>query len=125
MEDNLASVTSSWPLSSPVHAAQEARKTMSNRRGNSMRHILVTGGTGTLGSHVVARLLDAGCAVRVLSRSTREAREGIEFVAGDLTTGEGVEAAVERVETIIHCAGSNKGDEVKALNLVRAAARVG
>jgi nucleoside-diphosphate-sugar epimerase len=29
-----------------------------------MQHILVTGGTGTLGSLVVARLRDAGCKLR-------------------------------------------------------------
>jgi uncharacterized protein YbjT (DUF2867 family) len=46
-------------------------------------------------------------------------------VTGDLATGEGIEAAVEGAETIVHCAGSSKGDEVKALNLVRAASRAG
>ena len=56
-----------------------------------MRHILVTGGTGTLGSHVVPQLRDAGCDVRVLSRHSRAAAEGIEYVASDLTTGEGIE----------------------------------
>jgi uncharacterized protein YbjT (DUF2867 family) len=40
--------------------------------------ILVTGGTGTLGRHVVPRLRDAGCDVRVLSRRTHEAADGIE-----------------------------------------------
>jgi nucleoside-diphosphate-sugar epimerase len=43
--------------------------------------ILVTGGTGTLGRLVVRRLKDAGRDVRVLSRSSREAEEGIESVA--------------------------------------------
>jgi uncharacterized protein YbjT (DUF2867 family) len=61
----------------------------------------------------------------VLSRRSREAWEGIEFVTGDLATGEGVEAAVEGAEIIVHCAGSSKGDEEKALNLVRAASRSG
>ncbi len=46
--------------------------------------ILVTGGTGTLGRLVVPRLRDAGGKVRVLSRRSREAAEGIEFVTGDL-----------------------------------------
>ena len=87
--------------------------------------ILVTGGTGTLGRLVVARLRDAGCAVRVLSRSTREAEDGIEFVTGDLTTGEGIEAAVDGVAAIVHLAGSAKGDEDKARNLVQAASRAG
>src|SRR5438477_3401712 len=87
--------------------------------------ILVTGGTGTLGRLVVPRLRDAGCTVRVLSRRSREAGEGIEVVTGDLATGAGIAAAVEGAEIIVHCAGSSKGDEDKALNLVRAASRAG
>jgi uncharacterized protein YbjT (DUF2867 family) len=90
-----------------------------------MQHILVTGGTGTLGRFVVPRLRDVGCKVRVLSRRSREAGEGIEFVTGDLATGEGIEAAVEGAEIIVHCAGSSKGDEEKTRNLVRAASRAG
>ena len=87
--------------------------------------ILVTGGTGTLGRPVVRRLQDAGRKVRVLSRRSREAGEGIEYVTGDLATGQGIEAAVDGAEIIVHCAGSSKGDEDKARNLVRAAARAG
>jgi uncharacterized protein YbjT (DUF2867 family) len=94
--------------------------------------ILVTGGTGTLGRLIVARLRDAGRDVRVLSRRCREHgqgieedREGIEFVRGDLTTGEGIDAAVEGAEIIVHCAGSAKGDEDKARHLVQAASRAG
>jgi uncharacterized protein YbjT (DUF2867 family) len=87
-----------------------------------MQHILVTGGTGTLGRLVVPRLRDAGCKVRVLSRGSHE---GIDFVTGDLATGEGIQAAVEGIEIIVHCAGSSKGDEDKAMNLVRAASQAG
>ena len=87
--------------------------------------ILVTGGTGTLGRHVVRRLRDAGCDVRVLSRRSHEAEDGIEFVKGDLATSEGIEPAVEGARTIVHCAGSPKGDEDKARNLVRAALGAG
>jgi len=83
--------------------------------------ILVTGGTGTLGRQVVPRLREAGCDVRVLSRRTHEAADGTEYVTGDLATGEGIEAAVKGAEIIVHCAGSAKGDEEKARNLVRAA----
>src|ERR671917_2625882 len=82
---------------------------------------LVTGGTGTLGRLVVRRLRDAGRDVRVLTRSSREAKDGIEFMSGDLATGEGIEATVDGVGTIVHCAGSAEGDEDKARNLVRAA----
>ena len=87
--------------------------------------ILVTGGAGTLGRLVVARLRDAGCDVRVLSRRHHEAADGIEFVTGDLATGAGIEAAVEGAGTIVHLAGSAKGDEDKARNLVRAASQAG
>jgi uncharacterized protein YbjT (DUF2867 family) len=86
---------------------------------------LVTGGTGTLGRLVVPRLRDAGVIVRVLSRRSHEAGEGIEFATGDLATGEGIDAAVEGIETIVHCAGSTKGDEGKARHLVEAASRAG
>jgi uncharacterized protein YbjT (DUF2867 family) len=87
--------------------------------------VLVTGGTGTLGRLIVPRLRAAGCEVRVLSRSQHAAADGIEFVIGDLGTGEGIEPAVDGVGTIVHCAGSAKGDEDKARNLVRAASRAG
>jgi uncharacterized protein YbjT (DUF2867 family) len=87
--------------------------------------ILVTGGTGTLGRLVVRRLQDAGCNVRVLSRRSHKSGDGIEFMIGDLATGEGIEPAVDGAGTIVHCAGSAKGDEDKARNLVRAASRAG
>ena len=87
--------------------------------------ILVTGGTGTLGRHVVPRLRDAGCDVRVLSRHRHPAEDGVEFMTGDLATGEGVQAAVAGIGTVVHLAGSAKGDEDKARNLVRAASRAG
>ena len=94
--------------------------------------VLVTGGTGSLGGHVVPRLREAGCAVRVLSRPSHKGAEGIEeggegiqFATGDLATGEGIDAAVQGTEVILHLAGSPKGDEHKAAHLVRAASRAG
>jgi uncharacterized protein YbjT (DUF2867 family) len=93
--------------------------------------ILVTGGTGTLGRLVVPLLRAAGAPVRILSRAAQpspaspDPADGVQHVTGDLATGAGVEAAVEGVETILHCAGSSKGDDVKARNLVRAVQRSG
>ena len=87
--------------------------------------ILVTGGTGTLGRQVVPRLRNTGRDVRVLSRHGRAAEDGIRYLTGDLATGQGVEPAVDGVETILHLAGTNRGDEVKARNLVRAASQAG
>jgi uncharacterized protein YbjT (DUF2867 family) len=82
-------------------------------------NILVTGGTGTLGKLVVARL-EGDHAVRVLSR-----HPGPNGVAADLDTGDGVDAALEGIEVVVHCAGSRKGDDVKAKTLVEAATRAG
>lgn len=87
--------------------------------------LLVTGGTGTLGRLVVPRLRATRHPVRVLSRHNHESAECIEFVAGDLATGEGLEAAVDGVGTVVHLAGSAKGDQDKARNLVRTASRAG
>ncbi len=87
--------------------------------------VLVTGGTGTLGRRIVPRLRTAQCAVRVLSRRVHEPAEGVEFVTGDLETGDGVDAAVAGVGTVVHCGGSAKGDDLKARHLVRAAVRAG
>ena len=86
-----------------------------------MQPILVTGGTGTLGRHVVRRLREAGHEVGVLTRQTLEDEIGIRFVTGDLLSGEGIDTAVDDVATIIHCAGSSKGDEVATQHLVDAA----
>jgi uncharacterized protein YbjT (DUF2867 family) len=87
--------------------------------------ILVTGGTGTLGRRLVPRLRAAGARVRVLSRHRHDPADGVEYVTGDLATGQGIDAAVAGVETIVHCAGNAKGDEQTTRTLVRAASRAG
>jgi uncharacterized protein YbjT (DUF2867 family) len=87
--------------------------------------ILITGGTGTLGRLVVPRLRDAGHSVRVLSRQSHMAAQGIEYASGDLVTGEGIESAVSGAESIVHLAGTRKGDEGKARHLAAAASRTG
>jgi uncharacterized protein YbjT (DUF2867 family) len=87
--------------------------------------ILVTGGTGRLGRLVVSRLRNAGRDIRVLSRHAHASEDGIEFVTVDLLKGDGIEAAVDGVGIIVHCAGSNKGDDDATRNLVRAASGAG
>ncbi|MFB4317742.1 SDR family oxidoreductase [Actinomadura sp. 21ATH] len=87
--------------------------------------ILVTGGTGVLGARVVTLLRRAGHPVRVLSRHDREPADGVQYVAVDLMTGEGLDAALEGVRTVLHLAGGPKGDDVSTRNLVQAAQRAG
>lgn len=87
--------------------------------------VLVTGGSGTLGTLVVDRLREHGHAVRVVSRRGAGPRSDVEYVTGDLDTGAGVEDALAGVITVVHCAGSQKGDGDKARRLVAAARTAG
>src|SRR4051794_19686684 len=87
--------------------------------------ILVTGGTGLLGSQVVPLLRRPGYQVRVLSRHEQEAGEGVEHVAVDLITGSGLDEALAGVRTVLHLAGGPKGDDVSTQHLVGAAQRAG
>ncbi|MVO87390.1 NAD(P)H-binding protein [Streptomyces sp. p1417] len=82
-----------------------------------MTTILVTGGTGTLGRLVVARLRADGHEVRVLSRHAQP-------YAVNLLDGAGLDAALAGVDTVVHCASSPRGgDERAARNLIAAARR--
>jgi uncharacterized protein YbjT (DUF2867 family) len=81
--------------------------------------VLVTGGTGTVGSVVVDQLTTAGKEVRVLSRGRRRHhRTDVQHVVGDVQTGDGLDAAVDGVDTIVHCV-------YPAEDLVAAAKRAG
>jgi len=80
--------------------------------------VLVTGGTGTVGRVVVDRLTADGQDVRVLSRGRRRHRADVEHVVGDVGTGDGLDAAVAGVGTIVHCVDP-------AEHLVAAAKRAG
>ena len=62
---------------------------------------LVTGATGYVGGRLVRRLAGEGRPVRALGRDPGrlEAIDGVEGVGGDVLSGEGVEAALEGVET--------------------------
>ncbi|MFJ9250073.1 SDR family oxidoreductase [Streptomyces sp. NPDC101776] len=87
--------------------------------------ILVTGGTGNLGRHVVPLLRAAGRDVRIVSRHTHANSDGIEHYAVDLLSGDRIEPAIEGADTILHLAGGPKGDDKATGHLVQAAKRVG
>ncbi len=92
-----------------------------------MDTILVTGGTGLLGAKVVARLLGDGRPVRVLSRRPQPPAtfpEKAQWAVGDLTAGTGLEAALDGVGTVVHCASDTrhwKNDPVAVRHLIGAA----
>jgi len=88
-----------------------------------MSTILVTGGTGTIGRRVVPLLQAAGSKIRVLSRHADDRGDGVEYVAVDLLTGEGLDQALDGVDVVLHLAGGPKGDEIGTRNLVAAAER--
>lgn len=70
---------------------------------------------------MASRLLEAGCDVRVLSRSARAPQKGIRFITGNLLTREGAVSAVHGVAVIVHCASGTKGDVEATRNLTMAA----
>jgi nucleoside-diphosphate-sugar epimerase len=73
--------------------------------------ILVTGGTGFIGSHLLDKLSALGEPARCLLRRKARPRRlpaGIEAAYGDLISGEGVEEAVGGADTVIHLAGVTK-----------------
>lgn len=72
-----------------------------------------------MGSVVVDRLTAEGSEVRVLSRGRRRhQRTDVEHVVGDVRTGDGLDAALDGVNTIVHCV-------YPAQHLVAAAKRAG
>ncbi|MEH6375341.1 NAD(P)H-binding protein [Streptomyces sp. KLMMK] len=89
--------------------------------------VLVTGGTGTLGRAVVARLLADGVPVRVMSRRARRAGDdaAYEWAVADLAKGTGLDAALAGVRTVVHCATNARNDVVATRRLVEAARRAG
>jgi UDP-glucose 4-epimerase len=79
--------------------------------------VLVTGGAGYIGSHMVKTLLDRGHHVVVLDDLSTGHRDAVlpaaRFVAGDVANGDDVRALVrdERIEAVIHFAAKIRVEE--------------
>ena len=92
--------------------------------------VLVTGGTGFVGSHVAARLRASGRAVRLLVRDpAKPARvpvlrdvTGLDVVAGDVTDRDSVERALDGCTAVVHSAAhvslaERDAERVEAVNV--------
>jgi nucleoside-diphosphate-sugar epimerase/UDP-N-acetylglucosamine:LPS N-acetylglucosamine transferase len=74
--------------------------------------VLVTGGAGFIGSHVVENLLDRGIEARVLDMKDPPVCPPVELIRGSLTDPEVVEQAVEGCDAVIHLAAIANVDDV-------------
>ncbi len=79
-----------------------------------MSRILVTGGSGFIGSGLVKALVRAGHSVRVLDDNSRgsprrlaEVAKDIEFIAGDIRDAAAVHAAARGMDEVHHLAFVN------------------
>ena len=73
--------------------------------------ILVTGGTGFLGSYIIKQLVEKGYAVRAIRRSSKlpfwiskEIIDAVEWMDGDVLDVVALQDAMEGVDTVIHSA---------------------
>ncbi|MGZ0708558.1 NAD-dependent epimerase/dehydratase family protein [Coraliomargarita sp. W4R53] len=68
--------------------------------------VLVTGGGGFVGSHVIERLLARGYAVRSFGRSPQPhlSAKGVDVICGDLSSASDVRAACVGVDAVFHVA---------------------
>lgn len=67
--------------------------------------IVLTGGTGFVGSATLDQLIGAGHAVRALVRRPQAERESVEWIAGDIGDRDAIGRLVDGAHAVIHCAG--------------------
>ena len=91
-----------------------------------MRNVLVTGGTGFLGSNLATVLLAQGLSVRILRRQNSDLRAigdaSVEHVIGDLRDRDSLRNAVRGCDTVFHTAAvvsywKKKRPELTAVNV--------
>ncbi len=87
--------------------------------------VLITGGTGFVGSHLVEALAARGARIRALVRDTSDTsslrRHGVELLRGSLEDRAALARAVDGVETVFHLAALTYARSKAALVRVNAA----
>ena len=73
--------------------------------------VLVTGGTGLIGSNLIQRLLSEGAIVRATlhKREPVVVDDSVEYVKCNLTRGEDCKRVVEGMRYVFHCAANTSG----------------
>jgi dihydroflavonol-4-reductase len=92
--------------------------------------VLITGGTGYVGSHAIAALAGAGLRIRVLARYPDRlpaaleplGLDGVETVIGDVTDPVAVERALDGADAVLHAASvfsmdPRRADEMRSVNI--------
>ena len=83
----------------------------------AQRHVVILGGTGFVGRHLVARLLQGGDRVTVLSRGVdadkrRLKPQGASLIEGDVADADFLAAVLDDADAVVNLIGilNEKGD---------------
>jgi uncharacterized protein YbjT (DUF2867 family) len=90
--------------------------------------ILVIGGTGTVGSQIVSRLLDQGVKVQVMTHSADKLAtlpSGVEGVMGDLADPPSLQRAFSGVESLVLITAVHPDETARGLFAIKAAKKAG
>lgn len=75
-----------------------------------MATILITGGTGLVGNHLTKCLIEKGHKVRILTRSAKQSKNGVDYYRWDVKHNEIDKNALLGIDSIIHLAGAGVAD---------------
>ena len=75
------------------------------------KNVLISGGSGFIGTHLTALLLSKGYTVSILSRSEKQNKTDVFYYKWDVATQFIEEEAVLKADYIIHLAGENIGEK--------------
>ena len=81
-----------------------------------MEHVLVTGATGFVGSHLCEELVKQGYKVKALVRESSDKSFldtlGVEYIYCDLRDVDKLKENLKGIDIVFHCAAQAAGDEI-------------
>jgi nucleoside-diphosphate-sugar epimerase len=81
--------------------------------------VAITGGTGFIGRHLIARHLAYGDEVRYLTRNHAKPIAGVSAIIGDLMNPDSLVALVQNADVLYHCAAElQQPDKMHATNVL-------